>query len=557
MIGSHLVRGALLTVAALALPAIASAQSAPNLLHFQANLKDASAVPLNGNQSLTCSIYATSSGGSALWTETQTVNAVDGLVNAVLGDTTSLPTNLFDNNSRWLEVQVNADPAMTPRIRLAAAPYARAAADVPDADITPNSVTINGFPVINSNGDWIGNPTGLAGPAGPAGATGPQGPQGDAGPQGPQGDAGVAGAQGDPGPAGPTGLTGDAGPQGPQGDAGPQGPQGDPGVAGPTGATGATGPTGPTGATGPAGSDTVSTAPTGTTTTLFSDANVTLRATPNPAGGGTPLILGNVANTTYQGQPLYKLFNNTVTEMIYTDAELGGQSGTITKIAFFQNSNLSTFSMPNWEIRMKDTATATLTTVVTATPEGTTGTVVVGPGASLGTSTTAAGWFEITLTTPFAHTAGNNLLIYTRETPTAWVSGGPQYKYTTTTGTLMHYAASDSLNPPTSFTALTSRPNIEIFPFVQPAGPLEIQFAPANGAQWSWAGTYGDTQGSTITVTANTATPGIGVFQAVQIMNTGNSRLQFRLEPTLGGTSYVFDVLRHGGLLTTLSRSSP
>ena len=510
MIGSHLVRGALLTVAALALPAIASAQSAPNLLHFQANLKDASAVPLNGNQSLTCSIYATSSGGSALWTETQTVNAVDGLVNAVLGDTTSLPTNLFDNNSRWLEVQVNADPAMTPRIRLAAAPYARAAADVPDADITPNSVTINGFPVINSNGDWIGNPTGLAGPAGPAGATGPQGPQGDAG---------------------------------------PQGPQGDPGVAGPTG------PIGPTGATGPAGSDTVSTAPTGTTTTLFSDANVTLRATPNPAGGGSPLTVGT-GFTGAQGQPLYKLFNNTITEMIYTDAELGGQSGTITKIAFFQNAAVS-FTMPNWEIRMKDTATAALTTVVTATPEGSTGTIVVGPAATLSPTLAAPGWYEITLTTPFAHTAGNNLLIYTRETPTAWVSGGPQYRYTTQATTMMHYAASDSLNPPTSFTALTSRPNIQITPFVQPAGPLEIQFAPANGAQWSWAGTYGDTQGTAITVTANTATPGIGVFQPIQIMNTGNSRLQFRLEPTLGGTSYVFDVLRHGGLLTTLSRSSP
>ena len=66
MIGTHFVRGALLTVAALALPASASAQSAPNLLHFQANLKDASAVPLNGNQSLTTAIYATASGGSAL-----------------------------------------------------------------------------------------------------------------------------------------------------------------------------------------------------------------------------------------------------------------------------------------------------------------------------------------------------------------------------------------------------------------------------------------------------------------------------------------------------------
>jgi len=545
MIGSKLLRAAAFAVAPLGLAAALAAQSAPNLLHFQANLKDASAVPLSGNQTLTTSIYSVSTGGTALWTETQTVTAVNGVVNAVLGDTTSLPSNLFDGSVRWLEVQLNADPAMVPRFRMASVPFARAAADVPGSDITPNSVTINGFPVINSAGDWVGNPTGLAGP------TGPQGPQGDAGPQGVQGDAGPAGAPGDAGPAGAPGDAGPTGPQGPQGDPGATGPQGPQGNAGPAGPQG---PIGATGATGPAGSDTVSTAPTGTTTTLFSDANVTLRSTPNPAGGGTPLTLGT--GLFAQGQPLYKLFNNSITEMIYTDAELGGQSGTITKIAFFQNAAVS-FTMPNWEIRMKDTATATLTTVTTASPEGTTGTVVVGPGATLPPTLAAPGWYEITLTTPFAHTAGNNLLIYTRETPTAWVSGGPQYRYTTTTGTLMHEAHSDSLNPPTSFSALTSRPNIEIFPFTQPAGPLEIQFAPANGAQWSWAGTYGDTQGTAITVTANTATPGIGVFQPIQIMNTGNSRLQFRLEPTLGGTTYVFDVLRHGGLLTTLSRSSP
>ena len=549
MIGSKLLRAAVFAVAPLGLATALAAQSAPNLLHFQANLKDASAVPLSGNQTLTTAIFSTATGGTALWTETQTVTAVNGVCNAVLGDTTSLPANLFDGNARWLEVQLNADPPMVPRFRMASVPFARAAADVPGSDITPNSVTINGVPVINSVGDWVGNPTGLSGPAGPIGPAGPAGPAGatgDAGPQGVQGDTGPAGATGDAGPAGPQG---DPGPQGLQGDPGPQGVQGDPG---PAGTTGATGPIGPA---GPAGTDALSTAPTGTTTTLFSDANVTLRATPNPAGGGSPLTLGTGLSA--QGQPLYKLFNNTITEMIYTDAELGGQSGTITKIAFFQNAAVS-FTMPNWEIRMKDTATAVLTTVTTATPEGTTGTVVVGPGATLPPTLAAPGWYEITLTTPFVHTAGNNLLIYTRETPTAWVSGGPQYRYTTTIGpNLMHYAASDSLNPPTSFTALTSRPNIQITPFVQPAGPLEIQFAPSNGAQWSWAGTYGDTQGTSITVVANTATPGIGVFQPLQIMQTGNSRLQFRLEPTLGGTTYVFDVLRHGGLLTTLSRSSP
>jgi hypothetical protein len=101
--------------------------------------------------------------------------------------------------------------------------------------------------VIDSNGDWIGSPTGLVGPEGPTGAdgsqgdAGPSGPQGDTGPSGPQGDigpAGADGAQGDTGPAGADGSTGSAGAQGPQGDTGNTGPVGPIGPAGPTGPSG-------------------------------------------------------------------------------------------------------------------------------------------------------------------------------------------------------------------------------------------------------------------------------------------------------------------------------
>lgn len=50
MIGSKLLRAAVFAVAPLGLATALAAQSAPNLLHFQANLKDASAVPLSGNR---------------------------------------------------------------------------------------------------------------------------------------------------------------------------------------------------------------------------------------------------------------------------------------------------------------------------------------------------------------------------------------------------------------------------------------------------------------------------------------------------------------------------
>jgi len=94
-----------------------------------------------------------------------------------------------------------------------------------------SSLVIGGVEVVDANGQWVGSPVGLQGPAGPQGdpgPTGPMGPQGDVGPAGPQGNAGVAG------PQGPTGATGIQGATGPTG---PQGPKGDPGAIADTGGT--------------------------------------------------------------------------------------------------------------------------------------------------------------------------------------------------------------------------------------------------------------------------------------------------------------------------------
>lgn len=69
-------------------------------------------------------------------------------------------------------------------------------------DIFAHSLTIGSTQVIDANGNWVGNPTGLVGPMGPQGPQGPQGATGAQGPQGPQGVAGPTGPQGPIGPAG-------------------------------------------------------------------------------------------------------------------------------------------------------------------------------------------------------------------------------------------------------------------------------------------------------------------------------------------------------------------
>ena len=257
------------TLAGLALlvtPLLAQANP-PSTLPFQARLSlQANGADVNALQQFEFAIYSVTSGGTALWTETHPLVMVrNGLFKVELGSVQAFPVSLFASGDLYLGVKVGADQEMVPRTKLtsqAFAQLAKNAVDVKDSDINPRSITVNGVPVIDQYGQWVGSPSGLAGPQGPAGATGATGatgPQGDVGPAGPQGDVGPAGPQGDVGPAGPQGDAGPAGPQGdvgpagPQGDVGPAGPQGDVGPAGPQGDVGAAGPQGDVGAAGPQG----------------------------------------------------------------------------------------------------------------------------------------------------------------------------------------------------------------------------------------------------------------------------------------------------------------
>lgn len=131
----------------------------------------------------------------------------------------------FPAESRWLQIAVGcpagSGPSTTllPREVVGPVPYALNAV----GPITPQSVSVGGNLVIDAQGRWTGDPTGLVGPQGPAGPAGPRGdtgPQGATGPEGPVGPPGADGPAGSTGPQGETGAVGPAGPQGPQGPAG-------------------------------------------------------------------------------------------------------------------------------------------------------------------------------------------------------------------------------------------------------------------------------------------------------------------------------------------------
>jgi hypothetical protein len=79
----------------------------------------------------------------------------------------------------------------------------------PNAKLDVNgSIAAGGTVVIDSNGMWVGDPTGLVGPQGPPGEQGPQGPRGEQGPRGYTGPQGSRGPKGDQGPHGPPGPIG-------------------------------------------------------------------------------------------------------------------------------------------------------------------------------------------------------------------------------------------------------------------------------------------------------------------------------------------------------------
>lgn len=95
-------------------------------INFQGKLVTSSGLNVsNGSQTVVFTIYDRASGGTALWTESQSVTTTDGIFSVQLGSVTPIPSTFnFNWDGLYLGIKVGADNEMTPRIRLAAVPYA-------------------------------------------------------------------------------------------------------------------------------------------------------------------------------------------------------------------------------------------------------------------------------------------------------------------------------------------------------------------------------------------------------------------------------------------------
>jgi hypothetical protein len=126
--------------------AIGISQAAvPGQINYQGILKDSSGRTLSGNYQMTFAIYSSATGGSALWSETQTAAIDSGLYNIQLGAVTAIPISptVFDGNTRYLGVRVGSDSEMTPRIPMITVPYAFQAANADTATTANNALNAN------------------------------------------------------------------------------------------------------------------------------------------------------------------------------------------------------------------------------------------------------------------------------------------------------------------------------------------------------------------------------------------------------------------------------
>ncbi|MEP7218501.1 MAG: hypothetical protein ABI876_06270, partial [Bacteroidota bacterium] len=129
----------------------------PRTISYQGVIADNNGLPIaNGNKSITIKIYDAATGGTVIFTESQTVPVIRGLFNLIIGSTTpgGLPAAAAFDKPYWLGLSVDGGPEFPQRTQLTSAPYAFravaadsamnvAANSIGAANLRPNSVNVS------------------------------------------------------------------------------------------------------------------------------------------------------------------------------------------------------------------------------------------------------------------------------------------------------------------------------------------------------------------------------------------------------------------------------
>lgn len=112
---------------------------ASRTLSYQGVLTDTAGTPKpDANYSFTFRIYTAGTGGSAIWSETKSLQTNHGLFSTILGGITPLPDTLKFDRQCWLGIQIASEPELLPRIQLTSVGSSISAAQADIAQTVPN-----------------------------------------------------------------------------------------------------------------------------------------------------------------------------------------------------------------------------------------------------------------------------------------------------------------------------------------------------------------------------------------------------------------------------------
>jgi|GEM_PF-2660663 len=122
-------------------------------INFQGKLVNADGTNVtDGSYTVVFTMYSVFSGGSSLWTESDTVTTTSGIFQVALGAVTTLPSSIdFNTDTLYLGIKISTESSeMTPRIRMTAVPYAFNSNAVNGLTFSGTSGNTYTFPGTNS-----------------------------------------------------------------------------------------------------------------------------------------------------------------------------------------------------------------------------------------------------------------------------------------------------------------------------------------------------------------------------------------------------------------------
>lgn len=100
----------------------------PHLINYQGTLTDSTGQPIVGFHDLFFRVYSDTLAGNLLWEEVHTPQIDNGLFNVILGIHISIPDSILYSPELWMQITVDDNPPIEPRMRFTSVPWALRAA---------------------------------------------------------------------------------------------------------------------------------------------------------------------------------------------------------------------------------------------------------------------------------------------------------------------------------------------------------------------------------------------------------------------------------------------